>query len=238
MSDPVLPKDIEPENQEQDYVHEVYNEIAAHFSSTRFKPWPVVQQFLLSQPDYSIGLDVGCGNGKYLGVNDKLFIIGTDRSEGLIECAHGLSKKYNVGIADGLNLPHEDNKFDFAISVAVIHHFSTEERRIEAITHILSKLKKSGKALIYCWALEQEHSRRGYKEGDDQDVLVPWVLQDKSKKNKDSDGNIIDKSVTKYRYYHLYKKGELMDNAKRAGDCTVVDNGYERDNWWIVIQKN
>jgi hypothetical protein len=29
--------------------------------------------------------DVGCGNGKYLGINENIFIIGTDRSENLIE---------------------------------------------------------------------------------------------------------------------------------------------------------
>jgi tRNA (uracil-5-)-methyltransferase TRM9 len=32
-------------------------------------------------------MDVGCGNGKYLGVNQKLFMIGTDRSVGLLKTA-------------------------------------------------------------------------------------------------------------------------------------------------------
>lgn len=277
MATPHIPEDIAPVAQEQDYVHEVYNEIASHFSETRYKPWPVVERFLLSQPKYSIGLDVGCGNGKYLGVNKDLFIIGTDRSDGLIDCGFKINRDYNLAVADGLNLPHPDNKFEFAISIAVIHHFSTETRRIEAIQHILTKLKSGGKALIYCWALEQEKSRRGYKEGDDQDVLVPWVLQNKQKKDKprrkgrmskgkkaqrdkekeihqdeqveqsqpeqveNSESEHVEKSepepVTKYRYYHLYKKGELVDNANRAGNCTVVDEGYERDNWWIVIEK-
>jgi hypothetical protein len=34
-------------------------------------------------PAGSVGLDVGCGNGKYLGVNPSLFIIGTDRQASL-----------------------------------------------------------------------------------------------------------------------------------------------------------
>ena len=96
----------------------------------------------------------------------------------MIKCAQQISEnKYNLGVADGLALPHPDGTFDFAISIAVIHHFATEERRIEAVQHILSKLREGGEALIYCWALEQETSRRGYKEGDDQDVLIPWVLK-------------------------------------------------------------
>lgn len=262
MSIPEIPEDITPVNQEQNFVHDVYNDIASHFSQTRYKPWPIVEKFLMGQKDYSIGIDVGCGNGKYLGVNPKLFMIGTDRSEGLIECAHGLNSNYNVGISDGLSLPHPDNKFDFAISIAVIHHFSTPERRIEAIKHILSKVKSGGEALIYCWALEQETSRRGYKEGDDQDILVPWVLQDKKKKEKkeprrrkkqtkgQTDSTEESKPeeipeptpvpepepVTKYRYYHLYKEGELPSNAEDAGGV-VVDEGYERDNWWVIIRK-
>ncbi|KAK6202960.1 S-adenosyl-L-methionine-dependent methyltransferase [Scheffersomyces amazonensis] len=255
-----IEKGLDPESQEQDYVHTIYNEIASHFSQTRYKPWPIVEKFLKSRLDYSVGIDVGCGNGKYLGINEKLFIIGTDRSDGLIECAQGISSNYNVGVADGLNLPHPDNSLDFAISIAVIHHFATEERRIEAIAHILSKIKSGGEFLIYCWALEQENSRRGYKEGDDQDILIPWVLAKKQEKKpkqprrrKQPSNEVVEKDdlkpelnvnetpenepETKYRYYHLYKKGELVDNALRTKQCTIVEEGYEKDNWWVIVKK-
>lgn len=257
MSLPSLNKEVDPVNQENDFVHTVYNEIAPHFSQTRYKPWPIVEKFLLNQKDYSIGLDVGCGNGKYLSVNKKLFMIGTDRSDGLISCAKDLSNNtYNVGVADGLNLPHPNNTFDFAISIAVIHHFATVERRVLAIKHILQKMRSGGEVLIYCWALEQENSRRGYKEGDDQDILIPWVLQNKHKKDKSkgrskkqeqqSDQITLDLTEedkpnvpeTKYRYYHLYRKGELVDNALAAGGCSLIDQGYEKDNWWVIIRKD
>ena len=66
-------------NYEAEHVHTVYEQIAPHFSSTRYKPWPIVEQFLLQLPDGSVGLDVGCGNGKYLPVNPHLFIIASDR---------------------------------------------------------------------------------------------------------------------------------------------------------------
>lgn len=260
-----------PEVQEQEHVHTVYNEIASHFSQTRYKPWPIVEKFLKSRSDYSIGIDVGCGNGKYLGINDKLFMIGTDRSDGLIGCAKEVSNNsYNVGVADGLSLPHQDNAFDFAISIAVIHHFSTDERRIQAIQHIMSKLRSGGEALIYCWALEQESSRRGYKEGDSQDILIPWVLQakqpkkDKPKRSRKKKFQKAEEEVkeeptdqqqpqqeqddiqtenasepdVKYRYYHLYKKGELADNALKAGKFSISEEGYEKDNWWIIIKKD
>lgn len=262
MSVPSVPVEIQnvPQVQEQEYVHDVYNQIASHFSKTRYKPWPIVDQFLKAREDYSIGLDVGCGNGKYLGINEKLYIVGSDRSDGLIDCARRISDgKYDLAVADGLNLPHHENRFDFAISIAVIHHFATEERRVDAIRHILSKLRTGGQFLVYCWALEQEKSRRGYKEGDDQDILIPWVLQknvgkkkvkgdkkkteekgEKEKEEKEEEEKEKEEKEeepeTKYRYYHLYRKGELVENAEKAGG-RVVDHGYEKDNWWAIVEK-
>ena len=92
MSSPSLDAIADPREREAHFVHDVYNEIAPHFSQTRYKPWPIVEEFLLSREDHSIGIDVGCGNGKYLAVNPKLCIIGSDRSIGLIECAKKNSK--------------------------------------------------------------------------------------------------------------------------------------------------
>lgn len=250
-------------SKEDEYVHDVYNEIAQHFSKTRYKPWPIVEEFLTQMEPHSIGVDVGCGNGKYVNINPKLFIIGSDFSTGLINQAKILHKdeiSNDLIVADGLNLPHGDSKFDFAISIAVIHHFSSKERRVNAIVEILRTLKKGGKALIYCWALEQENSRRGYHEGMDPDVLVPWVLpvqQPKKQKKKKSRSNQNEetdeqknsdnvaepaeseptpKPETKMRFYHLYKKGELSADCEAAGGCLVRD-GYERDNWWSIVEK-
>ena len=92
---------------EQQNVHEVYQQIADHFSSTRYKvcrvylcgyrllrqphlvlrltnklnvqPWPIVERFLKDLAPGAIGLDVGCGNGKYLTANQDVFIIASDR---------------------------------------------------------------------------------------------------------------------------------------------------------------
>jgi tRNA (uracil-5-)-methyltransferase TRM9 len=197
-----------------------------------------VEEFLKQRQRGTVGIDVGCGNGKYLGVNKEIFILGSDRSDGLIGCAREFG--HEVMVADGLSLPHPEGRFDFAISIAVIHHFSTPERRTQAIRHILSKLKPGGEALIYVWALEQESSRRGYKEGDPQDVLVPWVLQKKKPKKKGEDEEEESKEKeennTKYRYYHLYKQGELEQNAQSAGGL-ITRHGYERDNWYTVVQR-
>ena len=49
-----------------------------------------------------------------------------------------------------------NNILDFAISIAVVHHFSTPERRRKAINEILRTVKEGGEVMIYVWALEQE----------------------------------------------------------------------------------
>jgi ubiquinone/menaquinone biosynthesis C-methylase UbiE len=66
----------------------VYDKIAEHFSNTRYKAWPRIEKFLMELEPGSLVLDVGCGNGKYIGVNQKnLLTIGTDRSKGLLDTA-------------------------------------------------------------------------------------------------------------------------------------------------------
>ena len=57
------------------YVHQVYNEIADHFSLTRHSAWPGVVKFIESMNAYSTMLDVGCGNGKYLNIRNDLFCV-------------------------------------------------------------------------------------------------------------------------------------------------------------------
>lgn len=60
---------------EEEYVHRVYDAIASHFSSTRHTPWSRVCHFLSSLPPGSVLADVGCGNGKYLGVNPEVIAV-------------------------------------------------------------------------------------------------------------------------------------------------------------------
>ncbi|PVI02002.1 S-adenosyl-L-methionine-dependent methyltransferase [Periconia macrospinosa] len=236
---------------EQTHVHAVYEQIASHFSSTRYKPWPIVEKFLQSQKDGSIGADIGCGNGKYLAVNPRVFIVGSDRSTNLAQIAKQHNNPHTAIVADTLALPHPASVFDFAISIAVVHHLSTPARRVEAVGAILGLLRPSserdgdsgGRALIYVWALEQKDSRRGWDEGHEQDVMVPWVLKEKrekAKKGRRKEEGVGEEEEAKpkedktfLRYYHLYRKGELEGDIAEAGG-EVVESGYEKDNWWAI----
>ncbi|OLL22068.1 tRNA (carboxymethyluridine(34)-5-O)-methyltransferase [Neolecta irregularis DAH-3] len=204
---------------EKDNVHAVYQQIAGHFSQTRHTPWPIVKRFLEDQNPGAIGLDVGCGNGKYLDVNNDILIIGSDRSSNLVDIAR---TKGEAVVSDGIAIPHPASRFDFCLSVAVIHHFSTTSRRMLAISSLLQTLLSNGRLLIYVWALEQKSSRRGWDEDCEQDVMVPWVNP---------------QGVTYQRYYHLYRKGELEYDVSMAGG-KVLESGYEKDNWWAICERN
>eukprot|EP01135_Chromosphaera_perkinsii_P003800 Nk52_evm46s255 gene=Nk52_evmTU46s255 len=172
-------------NVENKYVNDVYNVIAKHFSDTRYKAWPLVQKFVEDMPPGSLWADVGCGNGKYLFLNNKLsYAIGSDKSEGLVSVCG--ERKFEVMVCDNLCLPYRSGCFDFVISIAVIHHFSSPERRLNAIKEMTRLLRPGGKILIFVWAFEQ----KGKHQYDKQDVFVPWHFQkkytgEKDKRNKD-----------------------------------------------------
>ncbi|CAO3639109.1 unnamed protein product [Cunninghamella blakesleeana] len=225
---------------EQDHVHKVYEEIATHFSDTRYKcyyePYFLTslascRRFLFNLSLGSLGADVGCGNGKYIGVNPKVFMSGSDRSSNLISIVH--NRGYEGLVADGLSLPYRSNVFDFAISIAVIHHFSTPERRLAAIKEILRIVKPGGKVLIFVWALEQtKFTKRNFQENE-QDVFVPWVLtKKKEEKSVEESPKVFN------RYYHLFKKGELDELFKGIDGVTVDTIGYDRDNHYVIATKS
>ncbi|XP_053167471.1 alkylated DNA repair protein alkB homolog 8 isoform X2 [Hemicordylus capensis] len=146
---------------EEKFVHEVYEEIARHFSSTRHSPWPRVVEFLRALPCGAIVADVGCGNGKYLGVSPNLYMFGCDRSKNLVDIC-GV-KGFQAFVCDVLSVPIRSGSCDACISIAVIHHFSTAERRLASLRELVRLLRPGGKALVYVWAMEQEYNKQKSK---------------------------------------------------------------------------
>jgi ubiquinone/menaquinone biosynthesis C-methylase UbiE len=238
---------------EKKYVYEVYEKIADHFSETRYKPWPQVVHFLKGLPKGSVVCDVGCGNGKYLGVNPELVMIGTDITHNLLKICQG--RNQSVFRADSLALPMKTSSVDFCISIAVIHHFSNPNLRRKALEELLRVVKPGGRVLVTVWALEQN------KKFKTADVFVPWNLTKVfHKKNENTglekkaeeivEGKATDdarpevfrddekKSVVYKRYYHLFVFKELESLLEDIGGLEIVESFYDRDNWCVVFQKN
>lgn len=135
-------------------------------------------------------------------------------------------------MADALEAPHPDSRFDFAISIAVIHHFSSQTRRVASIRSILATLKppsndepEGGRALIYVWSLEQKGSRRGWDVGDPQDVFVPWVM---SKRFSGSKGGGTDKQNHPESCKACDDQGDKAHNKAKEGKDGKEEVTYQR----------
>ncbi len=123
------------------------------------------------------------------------------------------------------------------ICIAVIHHYSTQTRRIAAIQALLEALAPEGQVLIYVWALEQKTSRRGWDKGDPQDIMVPWKTKELQITEGSAKTKVTEGEETVYqRYYHLFKKGDLESDVVQAGG-KAIKAGYDRDNWWVIATK-
>lgn len=70
---------------------------------------------------------------------------------------------------DNLALPFRDESLDAVLSIAVVHHLATTERRICALRELARVLRIGGRLIISVWAMEQSH-----RKFESQDVLVPW----------------------------------------------------------------
>ena len=198
---------------EQLYVQETYDLIASSFSSTRYRPWSCVENFLETLKAGSKIADIGCGNGKNMNYRTDCEYIGCDFSQNLVQICK--NKGLNVVFGDILNLPFEDESFDHTICIAVLHHISDDYKRSIAISELKRITKKNGKIFILVWAFEQDQdSKRKFEK---QDNMIPW---------KDKQGNIIA-----WRYYHLFTKSELHD---LVGDANIF---YEKSNWGTIFTK-
>ena len=245
---------------EREHVHDVYDHIAGHFSSTRFAIWPEVKRFLDGMPEYSLVGDIGCGNGKYFGAGAHCCMIGGDLSMQLVQLCK--NRGHEVVQLDVVRPPYRQNLFDGVISIAVLHHMSSFERRLAAMTSLVKLLRPGGLALITVWAMEQEEAKkmRKWKEleqdvspgGQDpsqalgKDYLVPWnvpfhrpeAANVASKAEKSASIDEQNGHVVFQRFYHVFEKGELECLVNYIPNVTIVRCVFDRSNWCITIRRD
>ena len=104
--------------------------------------------FLESQETNMKGLDIGCGNGKNILNFPYLNIDGVDKCQGFVDICN--DKGLNVMCGDCLDLyDYKDESYDYAMSIAVYHHLSTNEHRFKAVMEMIRVLKPGGRG-IFC----------------------------------------------------------------------------------------
>ena len=152
-----------------------------------------------------------------MNLRDDCDFIGCDNNQELLSQAK--NKKLECFYGDNLDLPFEDECADAVISIAVIHHFSTKERRIKALSEIFRILKKGGYILIYVWAYEQDKFKNYEKN-----AMVEWNNQ----KNNE----------TLKRYYYLFSRYELDDLVKSNFDnIEIQESGEQCFNYYLICKK-
>jgi len=101
-----------------------------------------------------------------------------------------------VAVADCIHLPLRSASCDAAICIAVMHHLSTEGRRIRCLAELRRIVRVGGLINVQAWALEQETDSRRKFHGTD--VLVPFNAQPKylqAVAKDDEEGNGTSQSV-------------------------------------------
>jgi tRNA (uracil-5-)-methyltransferase TRM9 len=208
------------------YVKRVYNIIADDFNRTRYSYWDYVHKFILSLKSFESMLDLGCGNGKYLSVREDLDLYALDNCENLIQIVKHKYPLVKTFISDVSTTPFDSASFDSIISIAVIHHLATQERRLDMIREIIRILKPDGQALITAWATEQTNTNtltKANKISDSNDWLIPW--EDKKKK------------IISQRFYHLFGKDEFEKLLSNFPNIKIIDSKYDKDNWNVIFVK-
>ncbi|XP_026192279.1 alkylated DNA repair protein alkB homolog 8 [Cyclospora cayetanensis] len=152
------------------------------------------------------------------------------------------------GIADGV------------LCIAVLHHLTTEARRLHALGELARITRPGGRILIYVWALQHEAGSVGERRFPSQDVLVPWVYQkrfEQSRAPADADGGneaggfsgplqgpscvpeasdtLGDETV--YRYYRVFTQDELLGLCAQEQRVKVLDCWNDTNNWAVLLER-
>jgi len=193
-------------------VRNEWNAIAESFDETRQHPWRECLDFIAAHD--GTGLDIGCGNGRHLAplAERCSSVIGLDGAPAMAAVARrnvqrqGLDN-VTVVVADATRLPVASDAVDIALFIASLHNIPGRRHRIAALRELRRVLKPGSRALISVWSKWQDRFRMyslrqlltPWKTAGD--VMVPW------KKN----------GMQVERFYHLYGRGELRRDIRRAG---------------------
>jgi ubiquinone/menaquinone biosynthesis C-methylase UbiE len=97
-------------------------------------------------------LDLGCGSGrwsKYL-ANKVKYVEAVDPSKAVISASMLLNEDENVRVTQASvdNIPFNNNSFDFAMSLGVLHHIPDTKK---ALLNLVEKTKVGGYVLLYLY---------------------------------------------------------------------------------------
>lgn len=207
-----------------------YNSIASHFSMTRERSWPDVEELLSYVPKRGSVLDMGCGNGRVCNMlsSKEVNYIGHDLSENLVDIARKRCPMQKFEVWEMSKFHPRIQNLDAVLMIASLQHVPSRKLRLDSLRNAYKYLKPGGYLLMTNWNLYQQrfwhlfltkYAKKplwGFK-----DLIVPW---------KDQDGNILAN-----RYYHAFTVAEITKLVKKVG-FRIVEVKKEK-NIVLVAQK-
>lgn len=171
----------------------------------------------------------------YLGIDPSRKLIMLNRKKyGGSDAAVGANLRFEVG--DGLENPlfagqRLADKFDYIISIAVLHHVPSEELQIKFLKNIYNGLKKGGQTLISVWNRWQTKYEKFFIFGNSKPkTLISKQFNNIAMKRWNNFLDRIDfhdlnqndmivpwRQSGYFRFIHAFKPKELKNLAQKAG---------------------
>lgn len=205
---------------------ETWNAIAEqwfHFRQRPFRDLDIILENSAESWKKGKILDIGCGNARNLLVfaNHGFECFGMDFSGEMLKRAEEFAKKkvFNVKLikAWAEKLPYGDNFFDYALSIAVLHHLNKAEQA-EALNEMRRVLKNGGKAIITVW---NKFSPKFWKYLLKKEILIPWHVKGK----------------VYQRYYYMFNFFELRSLLRKAGFKILYSSPIFNKNLIFIVEK-
>lgn len=212
---------------------EFYQSFGPSFAQTRRRIQPGARRVLDEWIHDGDWLDIGCGSGalaqawsesgkhgSYTGIDFSIPLL-DEAAIGLagVQPGEGLSftyKEVDLSSSDWTKTL-ERKVFDGALSLAVLHHVPSAEKRKQVVSQVAGLLKAGGVFILSCWQFQ--HSPRllarvqpweiagiGADEVEEGDTLLDWRHQ--------NDG---EAKTPGLRYVHLFSREELAELAEGSG---------------------
>jgi ubiquinone/menaquinone biosynthesis C-methylase UbiE len=190
----------------------VWNKIARKWDEMRKTPFEQDLDFIKKQEGKM--LDLGCGSGRNFYKKEGLEIYATDFSQKMLDFSKETGIAKEIKLMEKESIPYENEFFDSAVCIAVLHCVESEKQRKKLIKELYRVLKNNTKALVTVWGKNQERIKNKPKE-----TFVPWTVGDK-----------------KYdRYTYIYDKEELESQLKEAG--FKIEKFWEDVNLNFMVSK-
>ncbi len=222
-----------------------YDNTAVSFAASRDRMWPEMKFLFDCAKDEEVVLDIGCGSGRFAEYLKHTNYTGVDFSKNLIKEAKKRFPSENFVVGSALSLPFDNDSFDKAYSIAVLHQIPSEEYRIRFFSEIKRVLKKDGMVFVTVWSVK----------GNDKILKSnsSYFLEDENKLSKKT-GTITQHIINYFkrfrkrrnfflkrkRYYYIFKKRELSKLARKVG-FEVIEEGAVREktrsNFYIILKK-